>query len=180
MRVPKRSPRELMKSRKHIEELIWRQDREEPSALDDNEREDLRVVIRIAFESDETFKQLLRKKGPIRPDGETDYLCDTIRSGIDSSYVVVQASAVVTGVTAPRRRTSLRAMLVEHGKQLRHLGRSNLSFAEQLSTLLILIHIESSFWGQFWTLNPRLPLEPRVRSKPGVRGRPRSGTDQST
>jgi hypothetical protein len=154
-------PPERIKSRTSLERLFWRQDREVPPALNYDDREALRIVIRIALESDKTFRRLLRGNGRIKPNSETDYLCGTIRAGIDFFAIVIQTCGVIRDVTLPRTTGTVRKILAEHGRQLRRLGRPDLTFAERLSTLLALIHIETVFWGQFWVLGegtaPRRP-----------------------
>jgi len=59
-----------------LETLIWRADLDSPATLDDEDREAIHIVIRIALESDAVFRRALRRSGPLIPTKETDYVCD--------------------------------------------------------------------------------------------------------
>jgi hypothetical protein len=134
------------------EALIWRDDLDVPPALDATDREAIHIVIRIAFESDEAFRKILRCPGSPVPTKETDYLCDTIRSGIDFFAIVSQTAAIIRGVVKPkpRQRWTLTEMLVEHGKCVRRLETKSLNLSQRMTLLLALIQIETIFFGHFW------------------------------
>ena len=55
-----------------IEQLIVQADTEDPPALDKKDREALRVVLRIAAESESAFQKILRKRTIVRTE-RTDY-----------------------------------------------------------------------------------------------------------
>ena len=143
-----------------LETLIWRADLDSPATLDDEDREAIHIVIRIALESDAVFRRALRRSGPLIPTKETDYVCDSIRSGMDFSAIVIQTAAVIRGVVKPQPRQvwPLRRMLLDHGKYLERLGLKNLGLSQRISLVLALIQIETIFLGHFWLFG-RPPAE---------------------
>lgn len=136
-----------------LEALICSGDTDVPSALDEKDREAIHITLRIALESDTTFRALLRRKDPLAPTAQTDYLCGTIRSGIDFFSVVMQTAVGIRGVVVPRRSGSLRQLMVEHGKYLRLLEQPKLSLGPRLSLLVALIRVELMFFGYSWPLH---------------------------
>jgi hypothetical protein len=133
-----------------LADLIWRDDVEEPTALADDDREAIQVVLRIALESNDAFGKVLRQKGPVWRTDELDHLCDSIRAGIDFFAVVKQTANCIRDVTPPHTTGSLRQMMLQHRKCLAPLRDPKLSLPKRLSLLLVMIRIELIVFGHLW------------------------------
>jgi hypothetical protein len=136
---------------KAVDSMIGREDADQPAALDEKDREAVRVVVRIAAESDGVFRAISRKDGPVGRTAKVDHLCDSIEAGMDFFSTVKQSARIIQGVKLPRtKRGSVRSILVEHAKLFEHLQRRNLGLPRRLSILLELIRIELIFFGHVW------------------------------
>ena len=141
--------RELVRT---IELLILKGDTDDPSALDEADREALRVALRIALECDVVFRQIIRSKDAITFNDPVDHACDSIRAAIDSFATIKQTSRIFNGVRLPPVRPGrpLLQSLVRHGVALHRLQQPGLDLPARMSLLLELIRIELIFFGHVW------------------------------
>lgn len=134
-----------------VDKLIERDDNSDPAALDDEDRECVRVVVRITAEADAVFRSIIRRDGPIPWNDRVDHLCDSIEAGIEFFATVKQSARVIRGVDLPRAMTSsLRRLMVEHTKLFRALQAPEHGLPRRLSILLGLIRIELIFFAHVW------------------------------
>jgi hypothetical protein len=135
-----------------IDSLIGREDADNDlPALDNDDREALRVVLRIASESDTVFRQILRRRGSVRWNERVDYLCDSIRSGMDFFAIVKQTARTLEGIEPLQQRSErLRDLLTRHTRLFKRIQARDLGLSERLSIVLQLIQIELIFFGHFW------------------------------
>lgn len=128
-----------------------RGDFDDPPALDEEDREALRVAVRVATECDQAFRKILRSGRPIGRTDDVDRLCDTIRAALDSFAVVKQTASILRGSHETNWTPgNMRALLVRHGTLFSHVRRDGLDLVARLSLLLALIRIELLFFAHFW------------------------------
>lgn len=130
--------------------LFWRDDVEEPAALERDDREAIRVILRIALESDVAFRNVLRRKGSIDLTDELDYVCDSIQAGMDFFALVKEKGAIIRDVKTPRESGSLRHMMLKHGKYLRLLRDPKPGLPRRISLLLALVRINLIVFAHLW------------------------------
>jgi hypothetical protein len=134
-----------------VDKLIEKEDNAEPSALDEKDREAVRVVVRISAESDAVFRQVLRKRGPIAWSDRVDHLCDSIEAGMEFFATVKQSARIIGGVRLPPRKSgSLRSLVAEHRELFDDLQKRDIGLPKRLSVLLELIRIELIFFSHVW------------------------------
>ncbi|MDB4944277.1 MAG: hypothetical protein JWP97_3811 [Labilithrix sp.] len=143
-----------------LERLIFASDTEVPPVLDDDDREAVHICLRLALESDAAFRLLLRRKGPLVPTRATDYLCNSLRSGIDFYAQVMSTTSILKGVAVPRSRGSIRQSMLAHGTYLRQLREPDLSLPRRMSLLMAAIRVQLLFFGHFWGLEVGFAPQP--------------------
>jgi hypothetical protein len=137
---------------KKVEALFRLDDSSDEPSLDEQDCEALRVCVRIMTECDFSFRRIPRRAMLTRS-SELEYLCDTIRSGMDSFERIKSLASVLRGVRIKRPKTSnisLQEVIAKHASLFERLGSPKLSLAKRLSIVVDAIQLELVFLGVMW------------------------------
>lgn len=137
---------------KKVEALFRLTDSGDEPSLDEQDYEALRVCVRVMTECHFSF-QRIPHRAIVTRSVELEYLCDTIRSGMDCFERIRSLANVLRGVRFKRPKTlniSLKGVVAEHTSLFEKLDSPKLSLSKRLSVLVDAIQLELVFFGVMW------------------------------